>query len=122
VAVAGSDARTLSVSVPSGTTHVKVALSHPSLGVVCCNGMEYTVAVRDAAGQLLGTTTEAPLLGAGTASVLIDLRTFRNPSVAWGAFTFDVRGELAVSDPDTLDSDSALGRMITLQVAQLTVN
>jgi hypothetical protein len=84
--------------------------------------MEYTVTVRDAAGQLLGTTTEAPLLGAGTASVLIDLRTFQNPRVAWGAFTFDVRGELAGSDPDTLDSDSALGRMITLQVAQLTVN
>jgi hypothetical protein len=30
-----------------------------------------------------------------------------------------VSGELAVSDPDTLDSESLLGRMVTLQVAQL---
>ena len=26
---------------------------------------------------------------------------------------------MAASDPDTLDSDSALGRMVTLQVAQV---
>jgi serine protease AprX len=122
VAVAGSDSRTFAVAVPIGTTHVKVALSHPSLAVLCCNGMEYTVTVRDAAGQLLGTTTEAPLLGAGTASVLIDLRSFTNPPVVYGAFTFEVSGELAVSDPDTLDSESLLGRMVTLQVAQLVRN
>ena len=57
--------------------------------------------------------------GAGTATVLIDLRTFTGPPVAYGAFTFAVSGELSVSDPDTLDSESALGRMVTLQVAQL---
>jgi hypothetical protein len=28
--------------------------------------------------------------------------------------------EYAASDPDTLDSDSLLGRMVTLQVAQAT--
>jgi hypothetical protein len=28
----------------------------------------------------------------------------------------------AASDPDTLDSDSLLGRMVTLQVAQLVRN
>ena len=44
---------------------------------------------------------------------------FQNPAVTYGAFTFEVRGELAVSDPDTLDSESLLGRMVTLQVAQL---
>jgi serine protease AprX len=121
VAVAGTDSRSLSLPVVLGTTHVKVAISHPSLAAVCCNGMEYTVTVRDAAGQVLGTTTESPtVFGAGTASVLVDLAAF--PSVAWGSFTFDVRGELAASDPDTLDSESALGRMVTLQVAQLTRN
>lgn len=68
--------------------------------------MSYTVTVRDAAGPVLGTTTEAAA-GAGTASVFIDLRSFG-------------RGELAISDPDTIDSESLLGRMVTLQVAQIT--
>jgi len=38
------------------------------------------------------------------------------------AFTFDVSGFYAASDPDTLDSDSALGRVVALQVAQLVRN
>ena len=118
VAVAGSDRRTFAAEVPIGTTHVKVTLSHPSLAVAGENGMEYSVTVRDAAGQLLGTTTEAAT-GAGTASVLVDLSRFVVPPVAFGAFTFEVAGQLAVSDPDTLDSESLLGRMVTLQVAQL---
>ncbi len=119
VAVAGSDTRTFTTTVPLGTTHVKVALSHPSLAVLCCNGMEYPVTVRDASGRVLGTTTEAPILGAGTASLLIDLRAVSAPPVVYGPFSFEISGELAASDPDTLDSESALGRMITLQVAQL---
>jgi serine protease AprX len=121
VAAAGSDQRTYATSVTSTVTHLKVTLSHPSGAVLGENGMEYTVTVRDAAGQLLGVTTEAPA-GAGTASLFIDLRTFRVPPVAYGAFTFEVSGELAVSDPDTLDSESLLGRMVTLQVAQLRTN
>ena len=80
--------------------------------------MEYTVTVKDAAGQVLGTTTESLTAGAGTASLLHRPRTF-SPPVAYGTFTFEVSGELAASDPDTLDSDSALGRVVMLQVAQL---
>ncbi|MGH8284277.1 MAG: hypothetical protein ACRETT_00745, partial [Steroidobacteraceae bacterium] len=102
-------------------THLKVTLSHPSGAVLGENLMNYTVTVRDAAGQLLGTTTEAAA-GAGTASVFIDLRSFQLPPVTFGAFTFEVSGELAVSDPDTIDSESLLGRMITLQVAQVARN
>ncbi len=75
--------------------------------------------VRDAAGRVLGTTTESLTEGAGTASAFIDLRSFDNPRVAYGTFTFEVRGEYAAVDPDTLDSDSLLGRMVTLHVAQL---
>jgi serine protease AprX len=120
LAVGGSDARTYAVAVPLTTTHLKVTLSHPSGAVVGLNGpFEYTVTVRDAAGQVVGVTSETLTQGAGTASVLIDLRSFANPPVVYGAFTFEVRGELAVSDPDTLDSESLLGRMVTLQVAQL---
>jgi serine protease AprX len=121
LAVGGSDSRTFAVAVPGRVTHLKVTLSHPSLAVLGENGMEYTVTVSDAAGQVLGTTTEAAT-GAGTASLFVDLRSFSNPSVEYGAFTFDVSGELAVSDPDTIDSESLLGRMVTLQVAQMTTN
>jgi serine protease AprX len=121
VALAGSDQRTYATAVATNVTHLKITLSHPSGAVLGENLMEYTVTVRDAAGQLLGVTTEAPT-GAGTASLFVDLRSFRIPPVTYGAFTFDVSGELAVSDPDTLDSESLLGRMVTLQVAQLRTN
>jgi serine protease AprX len=119
--VAGTDQRTYAVNVPKGVTHVKVSLSHPSLAVLGINGTSYTVTVRDANGQLLGTTSESFTAGAGTATLFVDLRTFQNPKVAYGAFTFVVSGEYAASDPDTLDSDSLLGRMVTLQVAQVTL-
>ncbi|CAN5479493.1 hypothetical protein BH20CHL6_BH20CHL6_03680 [soil metagenome] len=82
--------------------------------------MEYTVTVRDAAGRVLGETTEAAT-GAGTASLFIKVSGQR-PAVRFGTFTFEVSGELAASDPDTFDSESLLGRMVTLQVAQLVRN
>ena len=117
VALAGTDHRVFQTDVPKSTTHVKVTLSHPSLAVLGFNGMNYDVEVRDAAGKLLGVTTEAPT-GAGTASLFLDLRKIRG-GVKYGRWTFDVIGQFAVSDPDTLDSESLLGRMVTLQVAQL---
>ena len=98
VAVAGSDHRSYASAVAANATHLKITLSHPSGAVLGENGMEYTVTVRDAAGQLIGVTTEAAT-GAGTASLFVDLRTFRLPPVTYGAFTFEVSGELAASDP-----------------------
>ena len=89
-----------------GVTHLKVALSHPSLAVVRRNGMEYTVTVKDAAGRVLGTTTEALILGRRHRHVLHRPADVQ-PAVAFGTLTFDVSGELAASDPDTLDSESA---------------
>ena len=41
------------------------------------------------------------------------------PVISPGTYTFDVVGNYAVSDPDSLDSDSVGGRMVTLHVAQL---
>jgi serine protease AprX len=116
--VGTTDSRTYTTTVGLGVTHIKVAFSHPSLAVLGANGTEYTVTVRDAAGRVIGTTVESPLLGAGTSYVLIDLRAI-SPAVALGTFSFDVSGDLAASDPDTLDSDSLLGRMNTLSVVQL---
>lgn len=117
VAVGGSDHRSYGAPVASTITHLKVTLSHPSGAVVGENGMNYTVTVRDASGQVVGTTTEAAT-GAGTASLFVALGSLASP-VAFGAFTFEVNGVVAVSDPDTLDSESLLGRIVTLQVAQL---
>jgi serine protease AprX len=120
LAVAGAtDQRTFGSTVALGVTHVKVALSHPSLAVAQMNGMEYTVTVRDATGRVIATTTEAPILGAGTAFVLVDVAA---AGAALGPWSFDVSGELAASDPDTLDSESLLGRMVTLTVVQLARN
>jgi hypothetical protein len=107
--VGGTDSRTVAVAVPEGTTHLKVRLSHPSGAVLGINGpFWYTVTVRDAGDRLLGTTSETLTQGGGTARVLIDLTSFANPPMTYGAFTFEVRGELAISDPDTLDGESLL--------------
>jgi serine protease AprX len=118
VSAGGSDHRTYTAAVASTNTHLKVTLSHPSGAVLGENGMIYTVTVRDAAGQVLGTTTEAAT-GAGTASLFVDFAAL-DVQVAFGNFTFEVTGVLAASDPDTVDSESLLGRIVTLQVAQLT--
>jgi serine protease AprX len=112
--VAGTDSRTFTTDVSSKTTHLKVSLSHPSLAVAGANGMIYTVTVLDGTGQELGTTTESPS-GAGTASLLIDLEA---AAAHPGTYTLQVSGQRAVSDPDTLDSESLLGRVVVLQVAQ----
>lgn len=123
LAVLGTtDQRSFSTNVGLGVTHLKVALSHPSLAVLAqSNGMIYTVTVKDASGHVLGTTTEAPiLLSAGTASLFLDLRTF-SPAAVPGPLTFDVSGDLAASDPDTLDTESLLGRVIVLTVVQLAL-
>jgi serine protease AprX len=118
VAVNGlTDHRTLEVAgIGSPTTHIKVTLSHPSDAVLDRNdAMTYVCVVRDATGAEIGRTREATT-GAGTASVTVDLAL---AGAAPGTFTFEVIGQLAVSDPDTFDSESLLGRMVTLQVAQL---
>ncbi len=116
VAVAGSDTQSFTVSVPSSTRFLKVAIAHPGLGVACCNGMSYDVTVTDAAGTVVARTTE--LTTNGSAAAFVDLSKV-TPKVKYGTFTIQVVGQMAASDPDTFDSDSLLGRMITTQVAQL---
>ena len=116
----GTDAHTYTAPVAPGTGFIKVTLSHPSLAVVGINGTSYTVTVKDAAGRVLGTTTESLTEGAGTASAFIDLS--KAGPIVYGTFSFDVSGAYAASDPDSLDSDSLLGRVVALQVAQLSRN
>lgn len=112
--VAGTtDSHTYRINVSSTTRYLKVTLSHPSTTVLIGNNMQYDVTVYDGAGKLIATGEE--LGSAGTNSAFIDLRSISG--IKYGVFTIEISGFLAVSDPDTLDSDSLLGRMNTLQVA-----
>lgn len=114
--VAGTDNHTYTAPVGLGVTALKVTLSHPALGAVCCNGASYVVTVTDPQGRVVGTTTESITQGSGTATAYVDLV---EAGAGPGDYTFAVSGEYAASDPDTLDSDSVLGRMVTLHVAQV---
>jgi serine protease AprX len=111
--VAGTtDARAYQVNVASTTRFLKVTLSHPSTTVVTGNNMFYDLTVKDAAGKVIATGEE--LASAGTTTALIELG--KVAGIKYGTFTIEISGFLAVSDPDTFDSESLLGRMNTLQV------
>ena len=115
--VAGSDSRVVKVEVGDRVDRLAVALAHPSLGTVGANMSSYTVTVTNAQGKVVGTTTESMTAGSGTATALIRLHKADSGP---GVYSFAISGDYAASDPDTLDSDSVLGRMVTLQVAQLS--
>ena len=91
-------------------------MAHPSAGTVGANLFSYTVTVTNPKGVVVGTSTESPTAGSGTSTAMIDLHALKSPA---GTYTLKVVGDYAVSDPDTLDSDSALGRMVTVHLAQL---
>ena len=113
----GSDSHTYRVRVGRGVDALKVSLAHPSLASLGANLTSYTVTVRNAKGKVIGTTTESPTAGSGTATAFLRLDKL---SSGPGRYTFSVSGDYAASDPDTLDSDSILGRMVTLHVAQVS--
>ena len=120
VTLGGSDSRTYELPQVGDATHLKVTIAFPSEGALGDFGFPepltlYTVTVRDSSGQVLGTTSPS---GIGSAAVLIDLAALDQP-VADGDYVVEVSGDRAVSDPDTVDSDSLLNDTVTLQVAQL---
>ncbi|MEO7117662.1 MAG: S8 family serine peptidase [Candidatus Limnocylindrales bacterium] len=117
VVIAGSDTQRFVVNVPRKVTDLKVTVSYPSLAVLGLNGTSYTAVVRDAAGMEIGASTQKLTDGAGTASAFIDLRSVTG--ITYGDFIVELTGDYAASDPDTLDSESLLGRMVTVQVAQI---
>ena len=111
----GSDSASYDVPVPARTRRLAVSLAFPSGGTVGASLFSYTVQVLDPSGKVIATTTSDPVAGSGTA-----LATVRLPRGATaGTYTFEVTGDYAASDPDTVDSDSLLGRFVTLHVAQL---
>ena len=114
--VGGSDSHSFTTQVGSTVDRLRVSLVHPSGGTVGANLFSYTVTVSDPGGKTVATSTESPTAGSGTATALVNLRKL---GLAPGTYTFAVTGDYAASDPDTIDSDSALGRVVLLHVAQV---
>ena len=85
-------------------------LVYPTPGTVA-NLASYTATV-SRNGKQVGTTETNLDYATGVATLLLK-------DVSAGKYTVDVSGDYAVSDPDTIDSDSVNGRVVFLQVAQL---
>jgi serine protease AprX len=111
VAAGGSYAASHRVTVARGTSALKLALVYPTPGTAA-NLASFVAIVTDASGKVVGRTTTNVDYATGIAHALV-----RN--IKPGRYTVDVSGEYAVSDPDTLDSDSVNGRVVFLQAAQL---
>ncbi len=109
------DSKTFTIKTTKGINGVKVAVAYPSGGTVGLNGMEYDATITDANGKVLGTTTANFFNGSST--LFVDLRGV--DAASYKTLTISVTGLVAVSDPDTIDSDSDLGRMVTVAVAQV---
>ncbi len=106
----GSDSASYTVAVERGVDRLKLVLVYPTPGTVT-NLASYTATVsRD--GQPVGTTETNIDYATGVATLVLK-------DVSPGEYVVDVSGDYAVSDPDTIDSDSINGRVVFLQVAQL---
>ena len=110
-ALAGSDTRTYKVKVRRKAKRLHLVLVHPTPGTAA-NLAQYSATVTDPRGRTLGTSTASLTQNHGTAK--LGVRVTRP-----GTYTVKVTGDLAVSDPDTIDSDSINGRVVFLQVAQI---
>ncbi|WP_372735962.1 S8 family serine peptidase [Nocardioides sp.] len=108
----GSYSATHKVRVTSGTKALKVTVIYPSTGQVFGNLALYSAVVKDASGKTVGETTSDQFTSAGLSKVLVK-------GLAPGVYSIEVSGDYAASDPDTLDSDSLLGRVVFVQAAQL---
>ena len=111
VAVGGSYTATHELVVGKGVDALKVALVYPTPGTAA-NLAQMTAHVLDADGNEVGATTTDILYAHGTASALLE-------GIAPGAYTIEVVGDYAASDPDTIDSDSVNGRVVFLSATQL---
>ena len=100
------------LKVGSGIDSLDLGLAFPSAGTAGVSAFEYTVTVVGPDGSTVATSTTDTSAGSGTA-----LASVAKPKP--GTYTLQVSGTYAASDPDTLDSDSVLGRQVTLQAAQV---
>jgi serine protease AprX len=106
----GSDSASYTVNVERGVDRLKVVLVYPTPGTLA-NLASYTATV-SRKGKTIGTTKTSTGYATGVATLLLK-------GVSAGKYKVDVSGDYAVSDPDTIDSDSVNGRVVFLQAAQL---
>jgi serine protease AprX len=113
-ATLGTDVRSFDVARQATATHLKVTVVFPSEAVLGADlGLtQYSAVVTDATGRSVVSSVERVGIGAVGALVPLD-PTFVGP------FKVTITGDRAVSDPDTLDSDSALNDTVTAQIVQL---
>jgi serine protease AprX len=111
VSVGGSDSRTYRLPVNDRTRLVYVTLVYPTPGTAA-NLAQYSATVFGPGGKRLGVTKTDLTYSHGTA-------TLRLPVSRGGTYRIEVSGDHAVSDPDTLDSDSVNGRVVFLDAVQL---
>jgi len=111
VTVAGSDSATYQLSVAAGADEVYLTLVYPAPGTLG-NEARYTATLVGPGGELLGSTATSSGFSHGTA-------TLRVPVASVGTYTIRVTGDYAISDPDTIDSDSVNGRVVYVNAAQL---
>jgi serine protease AprX len=109
------DTRQLPVRVSSRTRRIEAWVAYPAAATVGNNIGEYLMTVRDATGRVIATST--PSFTAGTDSLTIDRTALRGARP--GAWTVEVSGLFSVSDPDTLDNDSILGRTVSVAFMQM---
>lgn len=111
----GTDARTYEVTPQAGVDVVRAVVVHPSEAVVGLDAglFEYSVTISDAEGNVLATHEQ---VGIGAQAAEADL-TGLTPAQRQ-TLTVDIVGVRALSDPDTLDSDSLLNDTVTLHVVQ----
>ena len=107
----GSDTRTYSLPVGTGTRVVYVTLVYPTPGTAA-NLALYTAQLISPGGKVLGTSKTDLLYAHGTATLLV-------PVSQAGTYKITVSGDYAASDPDTIDSDSVNGRVVWVSAAQL---
>ena len=114
-AAGAPDTKTFGVNVPAGTDGFKATVAYPAAAAASTNNAEYAITVRDADGDQLGSYSISA--ASGVSWLLVDLRT--TPNATPGTWTVTVEGIAAVSDPDSADNESVLGRTVTLQTATL---
>jgi hypothetical protein len=114
----GTDARSYTITPQPGVDIVRAVIVHPSEAVVGADlGLfEYAVTIEDAEGNVLATHEQ---VGIGAQAAKVDLAGLTAAQRA--ELTIRIVGTRAVSDPDTLDSDSLLNDTVTLQVVQRDV-
>ena len=106
----GSDSASYTVNVQRGVDRLKLVLVYPTPGTAA-NLASYTATV-SRNGKQVGTTKTSMGYTTGVATLLLK-------GVSPGKYVVDISGDYAVSDPDTIDSDSVNGRVVFLQAAQL---